>query len=206
MKFGAALRIMSVALLCVLGLIAIVVREGAARAAGREIMMEMAPVDPRALLSGHYVQLNLQATIGGADACRTFVAANAPWLALSYNGPEYVAPPPPGTPMPYAPKGVAHSREAALALGEVAVRGAATCDQLPDNEGKPQNLATVRTTFENVSYFYVDQAEAERISGLLRRQGDESARVLAILSIGNDGRARLKGLWVNGRRLELNWL
>jgi hypothetical protein len=31
-------------------------------------------------------------------------------------------------------------------------------------------------------------------------------RVLAILSIGTDGRARLKGLQVDGRRLELSWL
>ena len=46
-----------------------------------------------------------------------------------------------------------------------------------------------------------------RIEAILREQnaGDE-ARVYAFVSIGRDGRARLKGLMVDGERLELNWL
>jgi hypothetical protein len=146
MNLSPALRIMAVALVCVLGLIGVVVMEGNARASGREVMMEMAPVDPRSLLSGHYVTLNLQATIPG-DCSAFSSSANAQWLALRYNGPEYRAPPTPGTPMPYSPRGQFESREQ-VAADAIAVRGTAICNPLPDNEGKPQNAAIVTTTFE----------------------------------------------------------
>jgi hypothetical protein len=200
MKAGAALRIMAVALICVLGLVAVVVSEGAARAAGREVMMEMQPVDPRSLLSGHYVMLNLEARVGGADVCSAFSTdENAFWLAL--------APAPAGLPNNYAPRGKFASREEAARNGAFAVRGDATCTQLPDDKGAPQNVAIVRTELDGVSRFYIEQAEAERIDALMRQQTtDAPAPVMAILSLGNDGRARLKGLLVNGRRLELNWL
>lgn len=202
MKVSPALRIMAVALVCVLGLIGVVVREGAARASGREIMMEMAPVDPRSLLSGHYVMLNLQTTVAGGDVCRHFGAANADWLSLA---PQGAAPGSPNAPRTYAPIGQFAGRGPDESDGTVNVRGSATCDQLPDNQGKPQNAAIVRTEFENVSRFYIEQNEAERIGRMLSGQ-DGPRRVIAILSIGSDGRARLKGLWVEGRRLELNWL
>lgn len=206
MNLSPALRIMAVALVCVLGLIGVVVLEGNARASGREIMMEMAPVDPRSLLSGHYVTLNLQTTITGANACQNFGAnADARWLSLVPNAPADQVSPTANAPT-YAPRGQFASPDAAADGGALSVRGSATCDQLPDNEGKPQNAAIVRTEFENVSRFYIEQGEAERIGAMLRQQGEGPARVLAILSIGNDGRARLKGLWVEGRRLELNWL
>lgn len=206
MTLSPALRIMAVALVCVLGLIAIVVMEGNARAAGREITMETAPVDPRSLLSGHYVLLNLQTTIEGR--CESFDSNDGAWLALSARAPETRIPPGPGTSAgiaPYAPRGRATSREAAQALGQIAVRGSAICNPLPDNGGKPQNGAIVTTTFENVSRFYIEQGEAERIGRMLNGQ-EGPRRVLAILSIGADGRARLKGLQVDDQRLELSWL
>ena len=59
----------------------------------------------------------------------------------------------------------------------------------------------------SIDRFYVNQAEAQRIEHALAEQrNDPSRRVLAIVSVGRDGRARLKGLMIDNRRLELNWL
>jgi hypothetical protein len=58
-----------------------------------------------------------------------------------------------------------------------------------------------------IDRFYVNQAEAQRIERALAEQrNDARRRVLAIVSIGRDGIARLKGLIIDGRRMELNWL
>jgi len=51
------------------------------------------------------------------------------------------------------------------------------------------------------------EADAQRIERVLReQQPTESTRVFAIVSVGRDGHARLKGLLVDGERLELRWL
>ena len=58
-----------------------------------------------------------------------------------------------------------------------------------------------------VERFHVSQADAQRIERVLRAQNiDGAARAFAIVSIGRDGRARLKGLMIDGERLDLSWL
>lgn len=58
-----------------------------------------------------------------------------------------------------------------------------------------------------VERFHIDQAQAQRIERIVRDQASGAeARVSAIVSIGSDGRAWLKGLLIDGARLELNWL
>jgi len=65
----------------------------------------------------------------------------------------------------------------------------------------------VVTLYLGIDRFHVNQTDALRIERVLREQNvDEAARALAIVSIGRDGRARLKGLMVDGERLELTWL
>jgi len=53
MKFGPFLRVASVALVCVLILIGVVITEGIARRGGQEVLLAMEAVDPRSILSGH---------------------------------------------------------------------------------------------------------------------------------------------------------
>ncbi|MCB1982925.1 MAG: hypothetical protein KDF63_13740 [Rhodoferax sp.] len=54
--------------------------------------------------------------------------------------------------------------------------------------------------------FHITQDDAERIDGVLREQRPGApARAFAVMSIGADGRARLKGLIVDGRRFDLDW-
>jgi hypothetical protein len=58
-----------------------------------------------------------------------------------------------------------------------------------------------------VDRFHINQADAERIEQVLRDQrAGEETRAFAILSVGHDGRARLRALLIDGERFELSWL
>lgn len=200
----APIRILLVAALCVAALIAIVVREGMARDSGREVVMAMAAIDPRALLQGHYVIVALQETLPAEAPCPPTLDAEgffartgeAPtgWLALAAEGDHYVV------------RGAAQTRGEAAQMGEIVVRGAAACFKPTTIEGEPPQPGALQAEL-GVDRFHVNQAEAERIERIMRAQtpGAE-ARVSAILSIGADGRARMKGLIVDGERLMLDWL
>jgi uncharacterized membrane-anchored protein len=198
---NASLRILIVAALCVLALVGLVVREGMARAAGQEVMIAMAAIDPRALLQGHYVIIELQETLPADAPCPLSLeqGARSPrqgeqgWLALSPNEDRYSV------------TAIAPTREQAAQYGAITVRGDATCYKAGIIEGEPPQPGVVRADL-GVSRFYINQAEAERIEAVLRAQNaGEDARVFAIVSIGDDGRARLKGLMVEGERLTLDW-
>jgi hypothetical protein len=55
--------------------------------------------------------------------------------------------------------------------------------------------------------FYINQADATRIENVLREQRvGEETRAFAVLSVGRDGRARLRALLIDGERYDLNWL
>ena len=94
--------------------------------------------------------------------------------------------------------GAALTREAALKIAPVAVRGRAWCEGAPAGEE-----GLVRTAL-SVDRFHADQDEAEAIERAMRdREGPQ--RVQAILSVGKDGVPRTRGLIVDGRRIELTW-
>jgi hypothetical protein len=58
-----------------------------------------------------------------------------------------------------------------------------------------------------VDRFHINQQDALRIERVLREQRpDQETRAFAIISVGRDGRARLKGLRIDGERFELSWL
>jgi hypothetical protein len=192
MKLNAAPRIMLVAGLCAAGLIGLVVSEGAAREGGQEVLLPMEAVDPRALLSGHYVQLGITQRLAPTEACPA--ENDGAWVALRADGERYIA------------VGSATSRDNAQLLG-LPVKGSLTCSPptppTPDAEGLP-GWVTLQL---GVDRFHVNQADAERIERVLReRNVNEATPAYAIVSIGRDGRARLKGLMLDGERLELSWL
>lgn len=204
-----ALRIGVVAVLLIIALVGLLVREDRARASGQEVRLAMEAVDPRSLLSGHYAALQLVQRLDGGAPCPPDLEAhygqNDSWVALS--------PAPGGV---HRVSGAGASRAAALKHGPVVVRGQADCrqtflapprapeDAAPSTEERPQE--TFITLDIGVDRFYADQTQAEALEAALRRQGEAQAPpAFAIVSIGQDGRARLKGVEVDGTRADLNW-
>lgn len=186
MSFPVAPRILIVAGLCAACLVGLVVKESMARAGGQEVVLPMEAVDPRALLSGHYVIVDLRERLAPGEPCPE---QQGDWLALIATGATHRL------------AGSAPSRQQALDIGPIPVEGTFTCDPpTPDSAG----LVTMDL---GISRFHTNQADAQRIERVLRAQSPgKDTHVFAIVSIGRDGHARLKGLMVDGERLELSWL
>lgn len=194
MKISATPRILAVAGLCAAVLIGFVINEGAARASGQEVLLPVEGVDPRDMLSGHYVQLAFNQPLSPEQTCPP-LHSDWDWTALRSQGDIYVI------------AGGAPSRAEAEQVGPVPVKGHYTCSPpTPSTETAIGAPGWVRLDL-GIDRFYVNQAEAQRIERALADQrADASRRVLAIVSVGRDGVARLKGLVIDGRRMELNWL
>lgn len=199
MKVGPAPRILAVAGFCAAALIGLVVTEGFARSGGQDITLPMEAVDPRALLSGHYVALNFTRRLEANELCPPNVITapdnDLDWVALRPQNDIYVV------------AAGALSRDEAEQLGPLPVKGRFTCTEptpaQPGIEATPGWL----TLNVGVDRFYINQSDAERIERVLREQRPEQAtRAFAILSVGHDGRARLKALLIDGERFDLSWL
>lgn len=185
------LRIGAAALLLVGLLVGLVVRETAARAAGREVRLPMEAVDPRELLTGHYIDLQLTQAIPPGQSCPpgTEAVRNDPgWIALS--------PSPTGDRV----SGFAATRPAAARLGQVTVKGRLFCYVgASDSPG--------RLTLDiGVRRFHADQRQAEAFDkALAERRRGEPPSAFAIVSVGADGTPRLKGVIIAGQRADLTW-
>ncbi|GAM99998.1 hypothetical protein U91I_03662 [alpha proteobacterium U9-1i] len=191
---SAPIRILVIAALCVAGLVGLVVRESMARDNGTEVLMPMEAVDPRSLLSGHFVIISLRESIPVEEPCPT-PASETPWIALAPEGEVHRF------------AGSAPTRDEARQIAPLVVRGAFTCSTpiVSDDPAFPGTAGWIMLDL-GIDRFHTNQAEAERIDRILREQRPgEDSRVFAIVSIGEDGRARLKGLVVDGARVELGW-
>lgn len=187
-----AIRILIAGAVLIGALIWLVVSESRARDAGTEVTMVMEGVDPRSLLTGHFVAIQLAERLGEGESCPADLPANpaadgvGEWVALKAVGDHHRA--------------VARttSRVEALSKGDVAVRGEAWC------AGEP-NVAVF--TDVGVNRFHTNQAEATAIEDALRPRGDGQAppRAKVVMSVGEDGRARLMGLIVGEKRFDLDW-
>ncbi len=191
MRKGIPLQILAAAMVLVLLLIAVVAREGFARTEGQEVMLEITGYDPRSLLTGHYVQFQIQSDLAAGAPCPpgSGVSVRRPttWVALRRQGDHHVA------------AGVVTDRDAALKVGEMAVRGDVDCQTAPTPDASRviMNLGVCR--------LHIDQRQAEAIQKTLQIGRDEPAVAQAVVSVGSDGRARLKGLIVGANRFDLNW-
>ncbi len=197
MRFAAPQRILLVAVLCIGALVGLVISEARARAAGVVVILPMQAVDPRDLLSGHYVTISLAETLPEGAPCPATIeggGAFSPWMA-DMNG--WVALAAEGDHARVVAAGP--SRESLARLGDIAARGAAHCS--PPSEGGDGRA--ILFTDLNVDRFHINQRDAERIDRLMRAPNGETP-VAAIFSIGQDGRARLKGLLVENERLMLS--
>jgi hypothetical protein len=194
MRIGPAPRILIVAGICAASLIGLVISEGMARNAGTEILLPIEAVDPRALLSGHYVIVAPTQRLEPGEQCPPGEETRK-WIAFRAQGDIHVV------------AGGAGSREDAQLIAPLVARGEFYCNPpTPESDGNPAQPGWVRATL-GIERFYINQGEAERIDRVLRdQQPGEEARVFAIVSVGGDGRARLRGLKIDDQRLELDWL
>ena len=186
------LRIAAAAAVLVLLLVGVVLRENGARAAGREVLLPMEAVDPRDLLTGHYVALRLSQQLALGQPCpreRTNFEEGG-WIGLKpFEG-------------HYRFTGVGATRQAALAGGaQLAVRGGVYCSRTAFGDAE----ADVVTLDIGVDRFHADQDEALTIEKALRQRRQGEAPAFAVVSVGDDGRARLKGVIVDGKRTDLTW-
>lgn len=193
MKIEAPIRIVAVAALCAAALVGMAVSEGAAREGGQEITLPMAAVDPRSLLSGHYVQLSFTDQLAPDEVCPE--AGDWDWVALRREGDIYVA------------AGGASSREEAQRLGPLPVKGGFSCSPPTPPADGIEGLPGFLMLDLGPERFHINQADALRIEAVLREQTiGEDTRAFAILSVGRDGRARLRALLIDGERFDLSWL
>ena len=181
------LRILGAGLLLAAALVGLVTYEGQARARGQEVRLAMEAFDPRSLLTGHYAALQLTHALPDEIPCPD--GGETGWLALRADGAVHRL------------AGMAASREAALKLGPVAVRGTASCL----GGGAPADGPRQVVLDIGVDRMHADQQEAQALETALRARPDRP-EALAVISVGRDGRARLKGVIVGGRRTDLDWL
>lgn len=193
MKVAAPTRIVAVAAICALSLVGLVVNESLVRQSGEEITLPMEAVDPRALLTGHYVQLNFTDRLEPTETCPA--AGDWDWIALRREGDIFVA------------AGGAPSRDEAQRLGSLPVKGSFMCSPPTPAQAGVEGMPGWLTLDLGVDRFHINQTDAQRIELVLREQRlGEETRAFAILSVGHDGRARLKALLIDGERFDLSWL
>lgn len=192
------LCILAAGVLLALALVALVVREDRARAAGREVILPVQTVDPRELLTGHYAVLNFVQPVVAGEACPAGTSVRAPatdqgvnsWIVVARHGET-----------DRVLRVASGERIPRLDAGETAVRGRAWCDESPVwREG--ETPATILRLDVGVTRFHADQATAEAIETSLRGRAPNA---FAVLSVDADGQARLKALTVGARRYDLDW-
>lgn len=204
-NFTIAQRLLAAGAVCLIALVGLVVLEGRARATGVEVILPMQPVDPRGLLTGHYIQLSFADRLEAGRGCPPLVEPDGGpvdwrkgprdnWLALKREGDVHVL------------AGEYVTRAQAAAAGDVVVRGRARCSQQfwPTRSGEGGEEATVVVLDLGVDRFHADQDEAETLEKILRDR-EEVDRMAAILSVSPDGAARTKGVTLDGKRVELSW-
>jgi hypothetical protein len=199
---SAPIRIVAVAAVLALALVGLVVHEGRARAEGREVRLAMAGYDPRSLLSGHYVQFALRHDLPAGTPCPGH-SEGPPrpedrWVALRPDGVRHV------------PVAETTTRQAALRLAPVAVRGDLACSRGVVSEfgraaGQPAGETSLMVDL-GINRIHLEQTQAEAMERQLRRFGaDQPVEADAIVSVGRDGKARLVGVVVGGKRTDLDW-
>ena len=192
-------RIAIVAVLLIAALTGLTLHEEQLRQSGLEVMLSIQAVDPRDLLSGHYAAISIQQALGDAP-CPPGAATQpdvptplapgtrrpAQWVALTPAGDHYI------------PTGMAATQAAAQRLGPVVVRGTLVC------VAGGGAIPTVASLSIGVTRFHASQQDAETI-GTALQQWQNPPPAYAIVSVGADGKARLKGVQVAGKRSMLSW-
>ena len=193
-------RIVAAVVVLALGLVGLLVREGMARAQGQEVRLAITGYDPRSLLTGHYVQFRLQDVLPQEQACRVMdkrlEGRPTGWFALRREGASHRI------------VGMAEDRATALRLGDTAVRGETACygmvlTRQPNARAEPGPSSV--SLGIGVDRIHLEQDEAEALEKVLQGRDGPPSPSWAVVSVGPDGKARLKGLIVGDRRVDLDW-
>lgn len=191
MSRALTVRILAAAAVLVGLLVALVVSENLARTRGREVRLPMEAVDPRELLTGHYVALQLTQLQAPGQPCPpgSSSAMKPGWIALtpSATGDRVT--------------GVAADRAAAAKFGPIQLKGTASCWGDPRDSANP---ARVNLDI-GVRRFHADQEAAEGFDKALRSRKVGEVSAWALVSVGEDGRARLKGVIIGHHRADMTW-
>ena len=166
-------------------------------AAGRDILVNSQAVDPRALLTGHFARLALQPAAIDAPAAAT--------SALKPNARAFVTLEPAGAPGDWRATAISSERpQTAAGAIVVAVRVTSVMSQ----ESSTGGMARVDFAW-GPDRIYLDQTEALAVEEAARRTVDAptgaAPRVRAILSLADDGGTLIKGVEIDGRRIETRW-
>jgi hypothetical protein len=198
MSLWRAGRIAGVGLCAALGLVGLVAWEARARAEGEEVRLAVEAFDPRNLLTGHYAALEFVDRLPEGATCPRPARPTAAVVSGSFSVARA------GGTSRRRPSPLARRRSGSEA-GAI-VRGQVVC-QSPGAGPVSRGLPGVVRTDLGVERFYADQKRAQAIEAALRKgagaPSEEAPAALAVLSIGRDGRARLKGLIVDGRKIDL---
>lgn len=160
-------------------------------AAAREALVISEAVDPRALLVGHYARLALQPAAAEPGTPRP--------AGLASGQTAYARLAPAGAPGAWRVTEISASPKAAVAEGEIVVAVTIT---MVEEDG--------RVAFAwGPDRVYLDQTEALALEEATRRAFDAApdapARVLAILAVETDGTTLVKGVTIDGKRIETRW-
>jgi hypothetical protein len=166
-------------------------------AAGRDILVNSEAVDPRALLTGHFARLALQPAAIDVPAAAT--------SALKPNARAFVTLEPAGAPGDWRATAIsAQKPQTGPGAIAVAVRVTSILPQEPESSG----MARVDFAW-GPDRIYLDQTEALAVEDAARRTDNASTgaapRVRAILSLADDGGTLIKGVEIDGRRIETRW-
>lgn len=159
-------------------------------AAAREALVISEAVDPRELLVGHYARLALQPATADPDVPRP--------AGLSSGSAVYARLAPAGAPGAWRVKALTAAPQTE-SPEELSV---AVTIQFVDDDG--------RVSFRwGPDRIYLDQTEAEAVQEAARRAFDAApdapARVKAILAVEADGTTLVKGVEIDGKRVETRW-
>ena len=154
---------------------------------GREIVMQVVPVDPRDIMRGDYVTLGY----GISPMRRSALKDSASLTGLGRGAPVYVTIRP-DTASNWTPVNVSVAYPADVADGDAVLKGRV---QYIWDEANNDN-ANLAVTFGIESYFVPEG------TGKPLEQSVRDKKIQAIVAVGPDGTAAIKGLVIDGERHE----
>ena len=151
---------------------------------GREVVLEVTPVDPRSLFRGDYVILGYDMSRFTLPAGTEPPKRNAPFYITLQKGPGdtwHVA-------------GGASRPPASTKPDEVVIKGTVDYVSAPPTD-QPQQTAVVGLHY-GIESFFVPEGTGRELEKMI---GDK--KLSAVIAINDDGRAAIKGLMSEGKRV-----
>ncbi len=158
---------------------------------GREIVMQVVPVDPRDILRGEYVTLGY-----GISPMRRASLQGGATLDGASRGDAVFVTIRPGAESAWTPVAVATSYPKDVATGEAVLKGRVQYlwDEASNEASNADANLAVRFGIES---YFVPEGSGKPIEEAVRDK-----KIQAIVVVGSDGTAALKGLVIGGQRHE----